>query len=206
MMRDNLFEIEMWKSLVTRDPSDPDLTDCLRECFKKERATIPNHPWGSEIKFWKDEIYASSATPVRASIYELDHTLRLRRESRATPISPTVFDMEIEVWYNTMKTTGTHFGAQDAKRCIQFLQAALRAQADAVSEDNTYQHIATVWKSAKNIWSRLKSHNAGSHPSVISEIQKQLDEACALLQVLEADDVGFGGNFGISHLRLQLTS
>jgi len=190
----NLLEIEMWKSLVTRHPFNGYSQNCLRECFKKERAKIPNHPWDSEITFWKDGICASSAT-FSASIDDLHSTLGLRRESQGTPFSPTVFDMEIEVWYDILKT-GIYWGAEaGAYKIIEFLQAALRAKADAV-EDNTYRHVATVWRSAKNIWTRLKSHNASSHPPVVSEMQKQLDEACALLQVLEADDAGFGGNLG----------
>jgi hypothetical protein len=161
--------------LGRRRPWDRRLLGQVKEIFKGLRSTYYSEsPW-DEIKYWTDIFLFSQDYWVVGALAE---AFRFNRSPFSGPAVRRTLDDEIKLWYTIptqIKTT-----------MMMYLNHALVKKADdAVDEE--LRRTTWVWIDARNMWTCLK-HRAWEDPRVASRIQGYLDDACAVLEVLQTGE------------------
>ena len=132
---------------------------------------------GDEIEFWKDFVLSS---PEGLVVEALAEAFRFHS---SRPVVRNTLNDEIHLWYTmaTQHETENTYGA-----IIEHLNDALVKKADdAVDEE--LSRTTWVWIDARNKWSCLKNR-AWAYRDVTDQIQRYFDNACEVLQVLQAGE------------------
>ena len=182
---------------------DGNLLGEVKEIFQGLRSNDDTSPW-DEIEYWKD-IFLS--TPGNSVIEALAEAFRFHRSPSASPAVRKTLEDEIQIWY-TMATQIETETCYPVRGIMGHLNDALLEEADdAVDEE--LKRTTRVWIDARNMWTCLKNR-PWEDSLVASRIQGYLDDACAVLEVLQSGEqetntaVAQLGNFLLSFLTYRL--
>ena len=186
--------------LARRRSWDSYLINTLQGLFRGPRP-VGNIWHLDELEYWKGIVLSSPETPVVRALAE---AFRFHKSPSTRPAVRKTLDDEIHLWYTiaTQVKTEMEDGA-----LLEHLNDALLEKADDAVDDELNQ-IIWVWIDARDKWTCLK--NRAWHSFAADKIQKYLDKACAVLQVLQAGEqetrtaVAQLGNFLLSFFDLSV--
>ena len=175
-------DIRMWQSLTLRNLSDDKLSFKLLSAFQKERKRDPQKI-EEEIGFWKQCI--------RMNLRQSEHLCRgladaykWKREHDIRDAS-TAFDEEISMWKTLLLEQAPEYAVGWGDYGIPgHLDKAIKAKADAIGDN--LESVLEVWKSARELWQVIGfQFIGGSLEEVKPEIKNHIDDASAIVQLLE---------------------
>lgn len=174
-------DIRMWRSLVLGNLSNSHLSLKLQSAFhaSKQRDPLLEE---EEIEFWKEciRLKPTDSNPC----YQLQQSYKWRRGHDTTSDPVLIFDDEISTWKMLLVEAAPGSGMVWQYRSPQYLADAIDSKAKAISERN-FPDLAKVWKESRDFWQFIRLHLRNAPPEFKNEVKKYIDDASALVKLLE---------------------
>lgn len=182
--------IQMWRSLVTPNlHSFYSFSEPIRLALDSapiyERLAIVQE----EIELWKDciklqlKLQLNQRDSICNRLADMYKWIRCY-DSISGPWA--IFDNEINMWNTLLLDLAPGISVNWGLVYIpQYLEKAIKSKADAMMADHSLQRVIEVWKDARERWLLISLSFIHGPPKFNIEIKKCIDDASALIQLLE---------------------